>query len=244
MKPQLIIEPVYQSETSKHRDKILKYCTGYGCDIGFGGDPITDSAIRIDFATPYAVTGKASVQLGGDCRNLKWFRNNVLDYVYSSHVLEDFPEDETVNVIREWIRVLKKGGKLILLLPDQQRYLAHCRKNNETPNEHHAIDHFSAKYICDVAAKISELSLVECNDDLGDYSFFAVFEKKIASTQESESHLINSLDMALKRLAERELELSKCEARLNFVHNHPLIRPFVWGRRMVQAVFGKSQNNR
>ena len=231
---------MYQSETSKHRDKILKYCTGDGCDIGFGGDPITDAAVRIDLPSPYASTGKAPVQLGGDCRNLKWFRDDVLDYVYSSHVLEDFPEEETAQVMREWSRLLKKGGKLILLLPDQQRYLAHCRRENQPINPHHAIDHFSAKYICEVASRMPELSLVECNDDLGDYSFFAVFEKQTASSQESESHLVNALDTALKRLAERERKLHECEARLNFVHNHPLIRPFIRCRRAVRALLGKS----
>ena len=231
---------MYASETSKHRDKILKHCTGVGCDIGFGGDPVTNAAVRIDFATPYAATGNAPVQLDGDCRNLKWFRNDVLDFVYSSHVLEDFPEGETVNVIREWIRVLKQGGKLILLLPDQQRYLAHCRQNNQPINPHHAIDHFSAKYICEVAAKIPGLSLVECNDALGDYSFFAVFEKQAGSSGKTEAHLVNALDTALQRLTETERELRQCQVRLNFVHHHPLIRPFIRLRRAFVRLLGKS----
>lgn len=235
-----MIKTMYASETSKHRDKIIKYCTGDGCDIGFGGDPITDAAVRIDFATPYATTGKAPVQLGGDCRNLKWFRDNVLDFVYSSHVLEDFPEGETGNVLREWVRVLKKGGRLILLLPDQQRYLAHCRRENQPVNPHHAIGHFSAEYICEVAAKIPGLSLVECNDALGDYSFFAVFEKQMALSEESESqHLVNTLDATLNRLATCERELHYCQARLSFVHNHPLIRPFISCRRMIRDMLGK-----
>lgn len=233
---------MYTSETSKHRDKIIKYCTGDGCDIGFGGDPITDAAVRIDFATPYASTGKAPVQLGGDCRNLKWFRNDVLDYVYSSHVLEDFPEHETGLVIREWVRVLKNGGKLILLLPDQQRYLAHCRKENQPINPHHATDHFSAKYICGVVAKLPGLALVECNDDLGDYSFLVVFEKQAPSSPESETHLANTLDTALSRLTECERKLSQCEARLHFVHNHPLIRPFIVARRMAKTFFGRANH--
>jgi len=107
---------------------------------------------------------------------------------------------ETANVIREWIRVLRKGGKLILLLPDQQRYLAHCRRENQPINPHHAIDYFSAKYICEVAAKISGLTLLECNDDLGDYSFLAVFEKQTPLSQESQTHLVNTLDVTLETL--------------------------------------------
>ena len=32
---------ITKSETSKVRSKILAYCNGYGCDIGFGGDKIS-----------------------------------------------------------------------------------------------------------------------------------------------------------------------------------------------------------
>ena len=39
---------MYASETSKHRDKIAPFCTGYGLDIGFGGDPVVPTAIRLD----------------------------------------------------------------------------------------------------------------------------------------------------------------------------------------------------
>jgi hypothetical protein len=39
-------------------------------DIGFGGDPIVEAAIRIDYPKPYAQTGMYSVQLGGDATRL------------------------------------------------------------------------------------------------------------------------------------------------------------------------------
>jgi len=42
------------SETSKCRDRLSKFCTGCGLDIGFGGDPIVEHAIRIDLPHPYA----------------------------------------------------------------------------------------------------------------------------------------------------------------------------------------------
>ena len=230
-------KPLYQSETSKHRDKLAPFCLGYGIDVGFGGDPIIESAVRMDFETPYACTGAASVQLGGDCRNLKWFRDDVLDYVYSSHVLEDFSEREAADILREWTRVLKNGGRLILLLPDQQRYLAHCREKNEVPNSHHAIDNFSAKHICEVARQIPELSVVESNDNLGDYSFYVVFQKKIPEGGAGAS--FNTLDATLKRLTALEAELHQCQARLNYAHNHPLIRPFIALRRKLRNLFEK-----
>src|ERR1700720_2698368 len=91
-----------RSETSRHRALLEKFCIGYGIDIGFGGDPITPKALRMDLPSPYTAVGSAPVQLGGDCRNLRWLRDGVLDYVYSSHVLEDFPESETFPILQEW----------------------------------------------------------------------------------------------------------------------------------------------
>src|ERR1700744_6095280 len=93
----------YPSETSKRRARLAPFCIGYGADLGFGGDPIIASAIRVDSPSPYADTGNNTVQLGGDAARLHWFANGVLDYLYSSHLLEDFADTETV--LREWIRV-------------------------------------------------------------------------------------------------------------------------------------------
>lgn len=66
---------LYNSETSKCRSRLSPFCKGYGVDLGFGGDPINDTCIRIDMAIPYANTGLSKVQLGGDAQNLHWFRD-------------------------------------------------------------------------------------------------------------------------------------------------------------------------
>src|SRR3972149_2826407 len=105
------------SETFRCRERLKKFCTGYGLDIGYGGDPIVPSAITVDLPKPYAKVGECPLNLGGDAGNLRWFRDTVLDYVYSSHLLEDFPAYKTEAVLREWMRVLKPRGNLILYLP-------------------------------------------------------------------------------------------------------------------------------
>jgi hypothetical protein len=63
----------------------VKYCTGSGLDIGFGGVPIAEQAIRVDQPTAYANTGTYPVQLGGDATKLRWFADGTFDFVYSSH---------------------------------------------------------------------------------------------------------------------------------------------------------------
>jgi len=46
------------------------------------------------------------------------FRSGSADLIYASHVLEHISHRETLNVLREWCRVLKPGGVLRLAVPD------------------------------------------------------------------------------------------------------------------------------
>lgn len=211
----------YQSETAKHREVLLPFCEGYGVDIGFGGDPIAAHAIRMDFPQPYANTGSAPVQLGGDCRHLRWFNDGALDYVYSSHVLEDFSESETGPVMSEWTRVLKVGGQLILLLPDQQRYLRHCERTGHPRNDHHSIEQFSLDYLRGVARRLGDLEEVAAFPELGDYSFGVVFRR--IQPVDRPANPQNGLEAKLEQ-AYRECD--ELKLRLNRIQSHPGYRFF------------------
>ncbi len=46
------------------------------------------------------------------------FKNDEVDEIYSSHTLEHVDKFEVLPMLKEWIRVLKQGGKLTLLVPD------------------------------------------------------------------------------------------------------------------------------
>ncbi len=108
-------EKVYRSETAKCRDRLGEYCQGNGVDLGAGGDLITADSISVDLPKPYRNVGKVKPNLKGDARNLIWFKNGVLDYVYASHLLEDFKDTE--KVLKEWLRVLKPEGAFGFILP-------------------------------------------------------------------------------------------------------------------------------
>jgi predicted SAM-dependent methyltransferase len=45
------------------------------------------------------------------------FEDNTFDLIYSSHVLEHFKRDETLNILKEWVRVLKQDGILRISVP-------------------------------------------------------------------------------------------------------------------------------
>jgi hypothetical protein len=173
------------SETTLARPRLLPYCTGYGLDLGFGGDKIQPTAIGVDLPVPYTHVGEDPVQLGGDARHLIWFRDEVLDYVYSSHLLEDFPANETRSIIMEWLRVLKVGGHLVLYQPDEQIYRAHCKATGQSYNASHSVPDFSLAWLQNkVLVTIPGIEIVYGNPLVETYSFEIVI-RKISSIRDA-----------------------------------------------------------
>ena len=189
----------HQSETSKCRQRLTKYCQGCGLDVGYGGDPILPSAITVDWLVPAAQVGNHPLNLGGDAMSLYWFNDDVLDYVFSSHCLEDFKDTE--SVLREWIRVVKPGGYLVLFLPDEQVYRKHCATTGQPYNCAHKIDDFSLSYVKHILLnEIGNVEIVHENPLVDVYSFELVARKQ-APADISETNL-DSMDTELKKSLE------------------------------------------
>lgn len=113
------------SETEKHRHLAAEYCVGNGVDLGSGGDPIVPWAIQFDLPEPeykhYNSDRPITHQWRGDARDLP-FRNGVLDWLHSSHLLEDFSDWRPV--LQEWSRCIRRLGYIIIAVPDHQRFRA------------------------------------------------------------------------------------------------------------------------
>jgi SAM-dependent methyltransferase len=107
------------AETSKAHARRLsegmfdKYCRGLGIDIGCGNDPIDPGDDREVYMFDM-IHGQ------GDATFLHHVGNERFDYVHSSHLLEHIADDATA--IKNWWRVLKPGGYMILLLPERDLY--------------------------------------------------------------------------------------------------------------------------
>ena len=61
------------------------------------------------------------VDIVGDISDLSAFEDGSVAEIYSSHVLEHFPHVRTLDVLKEWARVLEPGGKLYVAVPDFAR---------------------------------------------------------------------------------------------------------------------------
>lgn len=133
------------SETSKVRSLLAPYCCGYGCDVGHGGDKIRKRAIGIDLPQAYTHVGRSPNDISCDVHAGIPLPDNSFDYVYSSHLIEDF--EDTAGFLQELIRILRVGGNLVLAFPDQTAYVAHCATTGSQPNEHHKALRISLDYM-------------------------------------------------------------------------------------------------
>lgn len=58
------------------------------------------------------------VDIRTDASDLSMFKDGDVQEIYASHILEHFSHLKTVDVLKEWRRVLKRGGKAYIAVPD------------------------------------------------------------------------------------------------------------------------------
>ena len=71
----------------------------------------------------------------GDAQYLSGVRDNSVDFIVSSHCLEHLVDP--LEGLRNWIRVLKPGGHLIVTIPDEDLYeQGQWPSNNNLDHKH------------------------------------------------------------------------------------------------------------
>lgn len=172
--------PPYPSEASKQWKHIKPYVHGNVIDLGSGGWPIVPHAIQIelppDLFAHYTQGREPAVpiQYGGSALDLP-FKDNTIDTVFSSHLLEDMAYERWPIVFNEWKRVLKGGGHMIILTPDRARWAAALAKGQPPNCEHRHEPAFGEVGRC---GQMMGLRLVVerfCDEE--DYSVLTVFQK-------------------------------------------------------------------
>src|SRR5437879_9682166 len=101
------------NESGKIHDRIAPFVSGKGVDLGCGlwrlqvpKTPNNDWCLGVDGS--YFAHGE-QVGVNWDLTKLDIFTDEIFDYVYSSHTLEDM--DYPAAVLKEWWRILKPGGR-------------------------------------------------------------------------------------------------------------------------------------
>ena len=93
-----------------------RYFVGNGIDIGAGNDSIGLYAEWF----PGMRQVRAWDLPDGDAQLLQSVADESLDFVHSSHCLEHMRDP--VEALRHWFRVLKPGGHLVCVVPDEDLY--------------------------------------------------------------------------------------------------------------------------
>lgn len=102
------------SETNKAKNRRLDegffdYCQGNGIDIGCSDSPILSNVDKWDFCFG-----------NGDATFMEGINDEEYDFVYSSHCLEHVQDQ--VLALKNWFRILKKNGYLLLYVPHRDLY--------------------------------------------------------------------------------------------------------------------------
>lgn len=86
-----------------------------------------DGYLNIDFIS----NDKVKPNFVQDCTDLKNFQDESVDEILLIHVFEHFDPNDAEKILKEYYRVLKKGCKLILEIPDTIELCKHFEDSNE-----------------------------------------------------------------------------------------------------------------
>lgn len=90
------------------------------------GDKILSGYINVDTVSERAGNRPDIIC---DVRNLDNFSDEYADEILAVHVVEHFWRWEVVSILKDWVRVLKPGGKLILECPNLKSACEEFLKN-------------------------------------------------------------------------------------------------------------------
>lgn len=101
-------------EAFKIAPLVVRYLQGRCLDIGSGPGKVWPQVIGIDLGHDH---GQPVTDLMMDGTNLCTFADASVDGIFSSHFLNCIDRSKVPDMLKEWWRVLKPGGHLVLYLP-------------------------------------------------------------------------------------------------------------------------------
>lgn len=169
------------NESGKIRYLVVPYTRGKGLDVGAGPQRCFPHWTTVDSCKDTELFGiplEPDVRVD-DAATLP-FEDASQDFVFSSHLLEHI--EDHVAALKEWWRVLKVGGHLVLYLPHADHYpnIGHPGANTDHKHDFRNEDIVRAMRECPGW----ELIVNEVRHEWVEYSFLQVFRKTGGTLQE------------------------------------------------------------
>jgi len=154
-------------------ESILPYLTGEGIDIGCGDRSIKKGDVRVDL-DPKNIPDEFC---SGDELPFEDLR---FDYLSSIHSFEHFKDQE--KLMREWARVIKKGGIIGIVHPDVN-YTGIHRPDGLREGENPFNEHYHEKTLSDFKKWFKKygdfgLDMIDSGEACPNWSFFIVLRKR------------------------------------------------------------------
>jgi predicted SAM-dependent methyltransferase len=153
-------------------ESILPFLFGCGVDIGAGGRSIFADDVRVDCDEER----EPNIVARGD--DLP-FEDGKFDYLYSIHSFEHFEDQE--KTMREWIRVIRKGGIIAIVHPDLDytgKQKPFAENMDKDPYNFHTFERNHSQFLDYLKANnYFGLKLIATGAACQNWSFFVVLKK-------------------------------------------------------------------
>lgn len=159
------------NESKKIVWEVAPYLRGRGLDLGAGDFKVLPHVISVDNMSHTQFGFNMRPDVLSDVTKLDMFASQSMDFVYSSHTLEHVVD--YAAALREWWRVLKQNGYLILYLPHKDLY---PNVGTEYANPDHKHD-FVNEDIINAVPTGWDLVENQIRSDDEEYSMLLVFKK-------------------------------------------------------------------
>jgi len=163
-------------ESAKIRHELVPYVRGRCLDIGCGAEKVWPHFVGVDsFKDVHLFGTPVKADINADASDLEVFGSEQFDCVFSSHTLEHIEDYRAA--LREWWRLVRPGGTLILYLPHRDHY---PRIGQPGANVDHKHD-FSPEHIIAAMAHAKggwDLERNEVRSGGREYSFLQVWRRR------------------------------------------------------------------
>jgi len=165
------------NESAKVRWDIVEYTRGQGLDLGCGPNKTFPHFTGVDNLKDVELFG---IEINPDmvvesCEHLPEFEDASQDFVFSSHLLEHI--DDYAGALKEWWRVIRPGGHLVLYLPHRDLY-PHIGTPGSNPDHKHDFSQRDIERAMESVDGGWSLLVNELRANDNEYSFLQVWKKR------------------------------------------------------------------